>query len=290
MSKAEIISKSIVLVDSEYKGVMPQTSELNQLKQNPFSELASLYLLQEVVKKEGFKTKNSSEISQEFVFEDELTKAWNKKWAETLSVDMSEWDRRSKERSDAIMKVVNNKWKAINKLEDDLLRLGLRFCYPPIKGDIIAGKMKGKLKWRKIILKQDISKYSEHTYLLYQKDKLLLPPLTVIFNGTGFSVSYSPKALNEALDHFIKGYERYDRPLQGLIHHPSSIRKIKIARNYEKLHNFYKIIIENPYFLTKVDKKGLLESLTESKRLACSTIAPSKKGKLCRVFLILLGV
>jgi hypothetical protein len=77
MSKAEIISKSIVLVDSEYKGVMPQTSELIQLKQSPFSELASLYLLQEVVKKEGFKTKNSSEISQEFVFEDEFVFSHN---------------------------------------------------------------------------------------------------------------------------------------------------------------------------------------------------------------------
>lgn len=73
MSKAKIVSKSIVFVDNELKGVVPKaTSEIIKIKQSPFSELASLYLLQEIVKKEGVRTKNSSEISQEFIFDDEF--------------------------------------------------------------------------------------------------------------------------------------------------------------------------------------------------------------------------
>jgi len=70
MEKAKLFSKSIILVDDKFNGLPPTNTTEKIQVDNPFKSLSNILFLKSIIGKDGFKTPQSNEFTQTFIFGD----------------------------------------------------------------------------------------------------------------------------------------------------------------------------------------------------------------------------
>lgn len=177
MSNAELISKSIVLVDKNAKtlsNLKPQEAPQNIQIINSFSQLANPLLLKTIIGKDGFLSPSSNPFSQDFIFNDFVVQ--NSLFpSPRFTVKHNTADKEASKVNDITKKIIE-----LGNLSEVIEGIGLNY-------EMFYDNEDGKINLRTQICKDDISSKFESAFIRLEKHigstKLVLTLSDAVIEG-----------------------------------------------------------------------------------------------------------
>jgi hypothetical protein len=177
MSKAELISKSVVLVDKNAKTFsnrQPQETPQNIQISNSFSQLANILLLKTIIGKEGFLSPPSNPFSQDFVFGDFVVQN-SLLPTPRFTIKQNTSDKKASKVNDITKKIIE-----LGSLLEVVDGVGLNY-------EMFYNNEDGKINLKTQICKDDISSKFDSAFIRLEKNinstKLTLTLSDAVYEG-----------------------------------------------------------------------------------------------------------
>jgi hypothetical protein len=158
MSNAEMISKSVVLVDKNAKTISslkPQDTPQNIQISNSFSQLANILLLKTIIGKDGFLSPSSNPLSQDFIFNDFVIQ--NSVFPPRFTIKHNTSDKKTSKVNDITKKIIE-----VGNLSEVIDGIGLNY-------EMFYDNEDGKINLKAQICKDDISSKFDSVFIRLEK-------------------------------------------------------------------------------------------------------------------------